>query len=144
VFAPTTGHAPVQETTALVVAPQVLALDGRSVGGGGGPPPRAPALTFVVPRTAGDLERWSRLLRNCLDSYGPAAAAGASTIIGVERSGELRYALELTRSGIVRQFVGPANRPVAAADRRQVVGVLVEAGLVDATQPANAPWLTPS
>ena len=82
------------------MAPAVRALDGQTVGD----------LTFVVPRTAGDLQRWGRLLSNCLGDFGAAVACGRSTIIGIERANALAFAVEVGAGGAIRQFAGQANR----------------------------------
>lgn len=78
--------------------PAVRAIDGLSVG----------PLRIVIPRTVGDLVRWSRLLANCFDDYRPAAATGRGAIIGIEHQNALRYALELnppTASGSPRNHL---------------------------------------
>lgn len=66
---------------------------------------------FVLPRTAGDLTRWSNLLSNCLGDFRRAAMTCQSHIVGVERNGQLKYAIELTPQRRIRQFTGTANRP---------------------------------
>jgi hypothetical protein len=131
---PTTGGTAAPRVTAatpIVARGPLAALDGSTVG----------PLRLVLPRTCGDLTRWGRLLANCLGDYGPAAVMGRSAIVGVERDGALRYALELTAEGVVRQFVGAANRPPDPTDRAAVLGRLVEAGAVAPHDRRNAPWL---
>lgn len=99
-------------------------------------------LRFVLPRTIGDLTRWSAALTNCLDTYGPAAVSGRSLIVGIERDRDLRYALELTQQRTIRQFVGPANRPPDPAHRGRAVRVLLDLGVLDPAHRDNAIWLT--
>ena len=74
----------------------------------------------VLPRTCGDLVRWSKLLRNCLDTYCRAAAAGQSILIGVEREGILTYVVEVTPQRQLRQFCGIANRRPSRVDHDTV------------------------
>ena len=102
---------------------------------------RAGPFTLVLARSASDLARWGRMLSNCLGSFAPACAEGRSVIIGVRRDDALRYAIELTPTGVVRQFSGRANGRPRPADRRTVIGALVDRGLVDTADPANRPWL---
>ncbi len=130
IYAPPGSYPPVAAHEPLNLPDAVRRIDGTTTGD----------LTFIVPRTAGDLDRWSRALSNCLDDYGPAVAAGRSTIIGVQHGGDLRYALEITPGSVVRQFVGPANRPPGDLIRRRVVAGLADVGLLDRTAPGNAAW----
>ena len=74
----------------------------------------------VLPRTCGDLVRWSKLLRNCLDTYCRAAAAGQSFLIGVEHEGILTYVVEVTPQRELRQFCGVANRRPSRVDHDTV------------------------
>lgn len=122
---------PVRGDHPLTATPAERAIDGRTLHG----------LTLVLPRTVGDLRRWGRLLGNCLGDFGPAVAAGRSTIIGVQRGGRLAYAVELTPTGAVRQFCGQANRAPRDPDRRAVMEMLAAGRLVDLRSPANRPWL---
>lgn len=133
IYAPASRLAPVDESCPLTMPAAATALEGLSTGD----------LTVSIPRTAGDLVRWSRLLSNCLYDYGPMAAAGQTTILGLRRAGGLQYAVEVRPPGIVRQFVGPANRPPQPADRVAVVALLADRGVVDRTHPANRIWLQP-
>lgn len=131
-YAPPAGLPPVHPHERLATNPAVRALHGATT----------EDLRLVVPSTAGDLARWSGVLRNCLHEYGPAVAGGHSTIIGVERVGNLCYALELNPQGVVRQFVGPANRPPRPADRLAIVRLLAQRGVIEADDPRNRVWLT--
>lgn len=97
-------------------------------------------LTLVLPRTAGDLARWGRLMSNCLGDFAAAAVSGQSAIIGVRRSNRLVYAVELTSSGEIRQFCGTANRAPRPSDRRLIVGTLAEVGAIDTDTAHNRPW----
>lgn len=130
-LAPPAAMGMVRHTTALPLTPAERALDGTTEG----------AIMLVLPRTAGDLTRWGRLLSNCLGDFGPAVAAGRSTIIGVHRANRLVAAVELTPSGTIRQFCGAANRAPADRDRRAVVRLLQRAGVLDTSATANRPWL---
>ncbi|MCU0270094.1 MAG: PcfJ domain-containing protein [Acidimicrobiales bacterium] len=87
-------------------------------------------LRLVEPRTEAELAAWGRLLGNCLATYAEAQAAGRSRLVGVERQGRLRYCLELTGDGTLRQFLGERNRPVPASDRRAVLDVLRACGVL--------------
>lgn len=130
-LAPPAAMGMVRHTTALPLTPAERALDGTTEG----------AIMLVLPRTAGDLTRWGRLLSNCLGDFGPAVAAGRSTIIGVHRANRLVAAVELTPSGTIRQFCGAANRAPGDRDRRAVVRLLQRAGVLDTSATANRPWL---
>ena len=131
-LAPRTALAAVGAATAITSPPAARALGGRLVGD----------LTLVVPHTVGDLTRWGRLLSNCLSDFGPSAAAGLSTIIGVRRDNRLIYAIELSAGGAIRQFCGRANRPPTENDRRTVIRALAIGGVLDTRAPRNRPWLT--
>ena len=119
-----------RRTAASLPRGRFLALDGRSEG----------EITLVLPRGA-DLTRWGRLLSNCLADFDSAVQRGHSVVIGVLRRHRLTYAVELTPSGVIRQFNGARNRPPALADLRTVVEMLAAAGVLDPAQPANRPWL---
>lgn len=127
ILAPPALLPPVSAGTRLKVSPAMRALDGRTVEG----------LTLVVPRTAGDLQRWGRLLANCLGDFAPAAAAGQSTIIGVERADALAFAVELDPTGAVRQFAGKANRRPDDAVRRAVVTAIRAAAVAEPPRQAG-------
>ncbi len=99
----------------------VRALDGR----------RAGDLAFVVPRTVGDLERWGRLLSNCLADFASATVTGRSVLVGVLRASRLVYVIELTPTGSIRQFCGRANRRPTERDHRTVVEAMAAAGVLD-------------
>lgn len=128
---PVTAAGPVAPGTSVPRPPHLRPIDGLRVGD----------LLLVLPRDVTDLARWGRILSNCLADFAPAVAAERSTIIGVHRGSRLTYAVELTPTGLVRQFCGPANRPPRDVDRRDVIGALVDAGLVDRRAAANQPWL---
>lgn len=130
-LAPPATAVTVRADTALPLTPAERALEGAASG----------PLSLTVPRTAGDLVRWGRLMSNCLGDFGPAVVAGRSTIVGVQRDHRLVYAVELTAAGVIRQFCARANRPPSPSDRRAVVGLLAERSLLDPNAPANRPWL---
>lgn len=85
---------------------------------------RCGELTLVLPHTAGDLERWGRLLSNCLSDFATAVLAGRSTLVGVQRRNSLVYVVELTPTGAVRQFCARANRRPPEHDRQRVLDAL--------------------
>ncbi len=115
-----------------MVPPRTFAaLDGLQVG----------TLTLVLPRTVGDLSHWGRVLDNCLADFGPSVAAGRSVIVAIERDRQLRYALELTPQGRLRQFTARANRRPREADRVAVLAALLEAGVLDPHATQNRNWL---
>lgn len=124
---PLTGD---RRTGAPLPRSRFLALDGASRGD----------LTLLLPRGA-DLARWGRVLSNCLADFDSAVQRGHSVVIGVLRRHRLTYAVELTPSGVIRQFNGARNRPPALADLRTVVEMLAAAGVLDPAEPANRPWL---
>lgn len=128
---PQTALPSVSATTAITSPASVHALNGRLVGD----------LTLVIPSVVGDLARWGRLLSNCLGDFGASAAAGRSTIIGIQRHNRLIYAVELTADGSVRQFCGRANRGPTEHDRRTVIHALAVAGVLDRRAPRNRSWL---
>lgn len=128
---PVTAAGPVAPGTSVPRPTHLRQIDGLRVGD----------LLLVLPRDVTDLARWGRILSNCLADFAPAVAAERSTIIGVHRGTRLTYAVELTPTGLVRQFCGPANRPPRDVDRREVIGALVDARLVDPRAAANQPWL---
>lgn len=80
--------------------------------------------TYLLPRTCGDLVRWSRLLGNCLHTYRSAAVAGASHLVGIEAGGMLRYVIEIDRDRHIRQFAGQANRRPSAANHTEILAHL--------------------
>lgn len=97
-------------------------------------------LALALPRTAGDLARWGRLMSNCLGDFSAAAVAGRSVIIGVRRSNRLVYAVELTASAEIRQICGPANRAPRPSDRRSIVRMLAQAGAIATNSAHNRLW----
>lgn len=131
-YAPPTGQPTVGARTPLPMGPALADLHGRSFS----------PVTFVAPRAVADLERWGRLLSNCLGGFGPAAAAGRSTIVGVEVAGALAFAVELDGAGALIQFAGQANRQPPADVRRATVRGLLSSGLLARHHPRNDPWIT--
>jgi hypothetical protein len=79
-------------------------------------------------------------LGNCLGSFGPAAAAGRSWLVGVETGDRLAYCLELSSKRAVRQFLAFRNRAVPTHHARRVLLYLAERHVVDPADPANRPW----
>ena len=67
---------------------------------------------------------------NCLGDFGPAVAAGRSTIVGIEQGNALAFAVEVDTDGRIRQFAGRANRAPTDALREATVAALRAAGIV--------------
>lgn len=127
------GPARAPQAGALPLPRFLASVDGAEVGG----------VKLALPRSVAELERWSRRLRNCLDTYGPAVATGASHLLGVFVDGELRGCVELAPNREVRQALGPANRPLGPVKRQAVMGLLVERQVIDPLRLGNRPWLAP-
>lgn len=127
---PTTGRV-IRPDAPIRYRPDLQRLDGSVVSG----------LKLVLPRTAGDLDRWGRIMSNCLGDFASAAVTGRSVIIGVERANRLDFAVEMTAAGTVRQFCGRANRAPGPAVRRSVVSLLIDSGVLDTGASSNRPWL---
>jgi hypothetical protein len=115
---------------ALRFPTDIQALDHTELGG----------LRLVLPRTTYELTVWGQLLANCIGSFGLAAAAGLSWLIGVEVGERLAYCLELSANRSVRQFLGPRNRPVPAHHAQRVLEHLARCRVVDASDPVNRLW----
>lgn len=102
------------DTGPIPVDGRLRPLDGTTIGD----------LRLVLPRTTTELAAWGARLHNCLATYATAARSGVSLLIGVEHHDRLRYCVELDRSGRVRQFLGPRNRPPDAAHEQAVLRAL--------------------
>jgi hypothetical protein len=97
----TTQRPPVRTDAVLRHPPRLRALVGVEVAGH----------RIVLPRTADDLLGWGRALDNCLGSYRHVVAEGRTHVLGLEDPGcRLRYAVEVTRSQVLRQIEGRGNR----------------------------------
>ncbi|MEZ5311099.1 MAG: PcfJ domain-containing protein [Microthrixaceae bacterium] len=131
VLASRTGRQRLDPSVAIDYPTPIAALNGMAIAD----------MRLVLPRTTGDLTRWGRILSNCLDSYDGDAVRGISYIIGIHRNQRLTYAVEVTQSGVLRQFNGHANRRPRSNDRDQVVSALLEAGVIDRRQQPNRPWI---
>lgn len=127
--APAVGGS-VTSATPIPSTARIARIDGRELDG----------VCFARPRTCGDLERWGRLLRNCLDDFGPAAASGRSELVGVFGTDGLRGCLELTPDGVIRQLLGSANRRLDRPTERTVLRALTRHEVIDPTVPGNARW----
>ena len=87
--------------------------------------------TIVLPRTTDDLRYWGRLMDNCLGTFVHSVAIGRSRILGLSRGGRLRFAVEVTPGGMIRQIEGVGNtRPETDLGRR-IARDLVGLGLAD-------------
>jgi len=100
-----------------------------------------PGMRLVLPRSPAELSVWGHRLRNCIGSYGEAVAAERSLLVGVEMVGELRFCLEVSPAGAVRQFLGDRNRMVPDHVATPVCRILVAAGILDAGSQDNQIWL---
>ncbi len=100
-----------------------------------------PGMRLVLPRSPAELSVWGHRLRNCIGSYGEAVAAERSLLVGVEMIGELRFCLEVSPTGAVRQFLGDRNRMVPDHVATPVCRVLAAAGILDAGSHDNQIWL---
>jgi hypothetical protein len=119
---PIAREAQVTTEVALPRSIELAELNGVEVGRG---------FRIVIPRTVAELANWGLRLRNCVGGYGSAVVAGRSRLLGIERDGDLKYCLDLTASGAVRQFLGECNRPVPAGDAGAVLSFLSAAGVID-------------
>lgn len=87
---------------------------------------------IVLPRTADELIEWGMVLDNCLGGFRHAVAGRRTHVLGLTQGGGLRYAVEVTPSGVVRQFEGPGNRQAPASVTIPVLAALREHGVVSA------------
>lgn len=129
--APAATAVPAARTAAIPYSERIRAVDGAVPG---------PVLRLALPRTPAELTDWGRRLRNCLGSFGDAAVAGHSTLVGVLQRDVLVGCVELTPAGVVRQFLLAGNRPVPHVVAQPVWAHLREAGVVDPDHTGNAPW----
>ncbi len=111
---------------------QVGRVDGMMVSG---------AVRLVLPRSPAQLGEWGRRLHSCIASYATTVAEGRSLLVGVMVGDDLRYCLEVTSNGAVRQFLGTRNSVVPAAVAGAVCRTLAEVGVVRAEIVANRTWL---
>ena len=130
-----------RQLTPVVEAPPTLGVRSLPSPAGGIDGATAGPYRLVAPRTTADLDRWGRLLRSCVGSFGEAVATRRSTVIGSFREDRLVHCIELTPDRTIRQFLGHANRPPAHAARLAIVDALVRAGAIEPTDPRNAAWL---
>lgn len=121
--APAAQVPPAARTDVPLVHPSRLqAVDGLEVG----------AHRIVLPRTADELMEWGMVLDNCLGGFRHAVAGGRTHLLGVAEGGTLRYAVEVTRSGVVRQFEGVRNRQAPLSVTVPVLTALRDHGVVSA------------
>jgi len=85
---------------------------------------------LVLPRTPAELALWGRRLQNCLADFAASVHTGASWIVGVEVHDVLRYAVEVTPSGEIRQFLGAGNRAPDPAHAAAAIAQLRAARLL--------------
>ena len=87
---------------------------------------------LVLPRTADELVEWGAVLDNCLGGFRHSVAAGRTHVVGVVVGGRLRWAVEITRAGVVRQFEGAGNRQAPEHVVQPVLAALRSRGVVRA------------
>lgn len=86
---------------------------------------RHAGLSYQVPTTAAELERWASILDNCLADYVRAAATSTAWLIGVFRDDVIVGCVEIRpRTREVRQAVGEHNRPLDASTLERVLHAL--------------------
>ncbi len=117
-LAPPTAQGPLARS-GFTHPPHLRALDGATTG----------SLRLVLPRTPDELTAWGQQLGNCLADFGVAVSTGRSHLIGVEVDDRLRYCLEITPRGRVRQFLGTGNRPPAPEHHRATLELLRARGV---------------
>lgn len=87
---------------------------------------------IALPRDADDLRHWGIVLGNCLGAFGDAAAAGASRLVGLVRTRQLRYVVEVTPGGVIRQLEGAGNRRPNRALGNEIARQIIALGLATA------------
>ncbi|QYG95224.1 hypothetical protein HC251_24195 [Iamia sp. SCSIO 61187] len=122
--------APVVPATALPMPSWAAAVDGSERAG----------VTLVLPRTVRDLERWGRLLRSCVGTFGPAVVEGSATLVGLFAGSRLVGCLHLDPTPQVVQMLGLANRPLDRDVRRAVLTLLEDEEVLSRTLPVNRRW----
>jgi hypothetical protein len=82
-------------------------------------------IELVLPAGPDDLELWSRLLSNCLDTYAAAIATGHAVIFGIRIRGMLTGAVDIDPDRrIIRQVLGPKNRRLPTSITSNVMEML--------------------
>lgn len=71
--------------------------------------------SFILPKTAAILDKWSRILHNCMFSYRSRIKKHQTLIYGVILDGELKYAVEVYNQIIV-QTSGKFNKKIGKED----------------------------
>ncbi|MFZ9482550.1 MAG: PcfJ domain-containing protein [Ilumatobacteraceae bacterium] len=86
---------------------------------------RHAGLSYQVPTTAAELERWASILDNCLADYVRAAATNTAWLVGVFRDDVIIGCVEIRpRTREVRQAVGEHNRPLDSSTLERVIQAL--------------------
>lgn len=114
--------ATVSSARAIAHPPRWRAVDGQELAG----------FRAVLPRTGDELVAWGRALSNCLGSYRHAAAAGRSRLLGLLDGGRLRYVVEVTPGGTIRQIEGSSNQRPDGPTGDRIARAVIAAGLADA------------
>ena len=78
-----------------------------------------------VPSNGRELVIWSSILGNCLHSYPEKIARGETNVIGVMKSGEIEYGVEISGSGAIVQFEGK-SRSAPTSELRERLKLLIE------------------
>ncbi|HAS09127.1 MAG TPA: hypothetical protein DCS55_01195, partial [Acidimicrobiaceae bacterium] len=120
--APVALAPPARTDVPLRHPPALRAVDGLEVG----------RRRLVLPRTADELVEWGAVLDNCLGGFRHSVAAGRTHVLGVVVGGRLRWAVEITRAGVVRQFEGAGNRQAPEHVVQPVLAALRARGVVRA------------
>ena len=129
---PTPAPAPAG-TRPIAYPARWLAAEGHTVAGH----------TIVLPHTADELARWGGSLDNCLASYNGAVLAGRSRLLGLRSGPTLRFAVEVTPGGTIRQIEAPGNRQPAPAVGQEIARGLVAMGLAHADGRTGRSLLAP-
>ena len=87
--------------------------------------------TVILPRTGDDLLQWGRALDNCLGTFRYAATSGRSRILGLTCDGTLRYAVEVTPGGTIRQIEGRGNQQPDERLGDDIAREVIRLGLAD-------------
>lgn len=121
---PTPALAPARQPGAEeLVHPQTwLAVAGDEVAG----------YQVVLPRTGDELAEWGLAMDNCLGAYQGSVARGHTRIMGLSRNGQLRMAIEISRSRVLRQLETPGNTRPDDATAQTVITFLRDHHLIDA------------
>ena len=92
---------------------------------------RHAGLSYQVPTSSAELERWASILSNCLGDYTRAAATSAAWLVGVFRDDVIIGCVEVRPSTReVRQAVGEHNRPLEPPVLERVLHALARCDVI--------------